>query len=140
MRVGIFISHSWKYSDHYETLSEWIFGESWNANGTPIEFVDLSVPKDNPIHFAPNESVLQEAIFQRIKMSSVVVIPTGMYSTHSKWIGKEIAGSKFHLKPILAVNPWGQEKKSSVVQQAARDTCGWNKKSVAQAVWNLSQP
>ncbi|MEO1965625.1 TIR domain-containing protein [Hyphomonas sp.] len=138
MQYGIFISHSWKHSHHYDTLASWIFEENWQTgNGVVVEFVDLSVPKDDPIHFARNDAELQAAIYSKISRSSVVVIPTGMYATHSKWIGKEITGSNLYGKPILAVNPWAQEKKSSIVQAAAKETCGWNQNSVAQGIWRL---
>lgn len=136
--VSVFISHSWAYSDHYDCLAGWIFGEQWNLRGAPIKFWDVSVPKHNPIHYAPTDAALKQAIFNRISMAQVVVIPTGMYATHSKWIGKEIEGSKAFHKPILAVNPWGQEKKSSVVVEASDQHVGWNKQSVINGVWRLS--
>ena len=60
-RVAIFISHSWKYSHHYDTLSSWIFSGSWNVGGISLEFSDTSVPKDNPIHNAPNSGALESA-------------------------------------------------------------------------------
>ena len=136
--LPVFISHSWSYSDHYDTLASGILGDSWNYGGTPINFRDVSVPKNNPIHFAPSDAALKAAIFARIKMASVVVIPTGMYASYSKWIGKEIEGSTAYGKPILAVNPWAQEKKSSVVVDASHDHVGWNKQSVINAIWRLS--
>lgn len=136
-RIGIFISHSWKFSGHYEKLSEWIFEERWNSNGVPIEFVNYSVPKDNPIHFARTDRELQAAISERIKPCDVVVCPTGMYSTHSKWIGKELAALKHFKKPLLAVNPWAQEMKSRVVRDAADEVVGWTSKSVVNGIWNL---
>lgn len=79
----IFISHSWSYPEHYDTLAKWIFGEAWNLNGISINFRDVSVPKHNPIHYAPCEAALRAAIFQRIQQAHVVVIPTGMYATHA---------------------------------------------------------
>jgi hypothetical protein len=60
-----------------------------------------------------------------------------MYANYSKWIQKEIEGAKYYGKPILAVNPWGQERKSSTVQAAADRYVGWNSKSVAQGIWDL---
>ena len=139
-KIGVFISHSWKYSSHYETLAEWIFQESWSVQQTPktpIEFIDYSIPKDNPIHNAPNATSLQIAINAKIAESHMVIIPMGMYTNYSKWIQKEIDGSRQFSKPILAVNPWAQERKSSVVMQAATQVVGWNKKSVIDAIWNL---
>jgi hypothetical protein len=135
--VPIFISHSWAHSGHYEKLAEWIFDEDWTANGEAVKFVDRSVPKDNPIHDAPNDEALRAAIYARIVLSSVVVIPMGMYAAHSRWIKEEIAGSKYYSKPILAVNPWAQERKSSVVLANSSDSCGWNKASVGQKIWTL---
>jgi hypothetical protein len=40
-------------------------------------------------------------------------------------------------KPILAVNPFGQQKKSGVVLDNADKAVGWNKKPVISAIWNL---
>ena len=79
----------------------------------------------------------KEAIFKQISMSHVIVIPTGMYATYSKWIQKEIEGSSDFGKPILAVNPWGQERTSNVVTNAAKNTVGWNKQSVIEGIWKL---
>jgi hypothetical protein len=135
--VAVFISHSWAYSDHYETLAAWIFGENWNVDGAPLQFIDMSVPKDNPIHFAQNESQLRGAIYTKITLSNVVVIPTGMYANYSNWIQKEIDGALSFNKPILAVNPWAQERKSSIVSSAAANTVGWNKQSVVSGIWEL---
>lgn len=136
-QVSVFISHSWWYSDHYNTLAEWIFQRPWNADGAPVHFVDHSVPKDDPIHYAPTDAQLQAAIFAKIMAANVVVIPTGMYANYSKWIGKEINGASTYRKPILAVNPWGQIRNSSVVAAAANDTVGWNANSVVNGVWKL---
>lgn len=137
--LPVFISHSWSYSEHYDTLADWIFGgEGWNHAGITVNFRDVSVPKNHPIHYAPNDAALKAAIFQRIQMASVIVIPTGLYASHSKWIGKEIEGAKQHARPILAVNPWAQERKSSVVVDACHSHVGWNKKTVVDGIWRLS--
>ncbi|WP_288928548.1 TIR domain-containing protein [uncultured Maritimibacter sp.] len=136
---GVFISHSWAYSNHYEKLCEWIFEQTWNApNGLPIRFVNFSVPSDDPIHGARNDAELEAAILRKMLHAHVLICPTGMYSSHSKWIGKEIKGARaYHLR-ILAVDPWGQERKSSIVSQAADHTVGWTSASVVQGIWDLA--
>jgi hypothetical protein len=78
--ISVFISHSWAYGDHYDTLSDWIFGDNWSVDGTPLTFYDQSIPKDNPIHNAPNADALKQAIWAQIANSHVIVIPTGMYA------------------------------------------------------------
>jgi len=135
--ISVFISHSWSYSDHYDTLREWIFGDSWNSNGTPINFYDQSVPKDNPIHNAPDAEALRRAIWAQIAKSQVIVIPTGMYANYSIWIKKEIEGARHYARPVLAVDPWGQKKSSSVVMGAASEDVGWTKQSVVNGIWKL---
>lgn len=135
--MNIFISHSWTYSDHYDRIAGWIFDEVWTSNGQQVYFANTSVPRDNPIHFAPTDAMLQHAIYQRIAESHVVVIPTGMYAHYSKWIKKEIDGAKLYRRPILAVDPWAQKRAASVVAASANESVGWNKQSIVDAVWRL---
>lgn len=136
-QIHIFISHSWAYSGHYETLSKWIFGENWSVGQASLHFMDYSVPKNDPIHNAPTTNQLRDAIYRKIERSHVVVIPTGMYANYSRWIQKEIDGARLKSKPVLGVNPWGQVRASSVVASAAAKTVGWTKKGVITAIWQL---
>lgn len=136
-QIHIFISHAWAHSGHYDTLADWIFNENWSLGQASLDFRDYSIPKNDPIHNANTDKQLKDAIFRKIVMSHVVVIPMGMYANYSKWIKKEIDGSVYHKKPILAVNPWGQEKSSSVVGNAATKKVGWNKQSVIYGIWEL---
>lgn len=136
-QIHVFISHSWWYSNHYETLADWIFGRNWSVGQASLYLCDYSVPKTDPILNASNDRQLKDAIYNQISRSHVVVIPTGMYANHSKWIGKEIDGANSYAKPILAVNPWGQLRTSSVVSNAASKTVGWNKQSVIDGIWEL---
>ncbi|MEX3846029.1 TIR domain-containing protein [Paraburkholderia sp. BR10882] len=136
-QIHIFISHAWAHSSHYDKLAEWIFGEKWSVGQASLDFRDFSIPKDDPVHNVTSTQMLQNAIFSQIARSHVVVIPSGMYATHSKWIQREIDGAKLYEKPILAVNPWGQQKKSGVVLNNADDGVGWNREPVIGAIWNL---
>ena len=136
-QIHVFISHSWTYSEHYETLAKWIFEGKWSVGQASLDFRDYSVPRNDPIHDAQSERALRDAIFAKIGRSHVIVIPTGMYANHSKWIQKEIDGAGAHKKPILAVNPWDQERKASTVLDSATDSVGWNKQPIINKIWNL---
>ena len=136
-QIHVFISHSWSYSGHYETLAGWISDRSWRVGQASLALRDYSVPRTNPILDADNDRQLRDAIYDRIARSHVVVIPTGMYAHHSKWIGKEIDGAAIYGKPVLAVNPWGQTRTASVVNAAATKSVGWNAKSVVLGIWEL---
>lgn len=136
-QIHVFISHAWAHSHHYNTLSSWIFCEPWSVGQASLDFRDYSVPKDNPIHNVQSTQALQDAIYNQISRSHVVIIPSGMYTAYSKWIQKEIDGAKLYNKPILAVNPWGQERKAGVVLNNADDGVGWNKQPLINAIWQL---
>ena len=136
-QVHVFISHSWSYSGHYEKLATWVFGRNWRFGQASLKLLDYSVPRNDPIHNASSQRQLQDAIYAKIARCHVVVIPTGMYANYSSWIQKEIAGSNAYTKPILAVNPWGQQRASSVVSGAAALTVGWNANSVVGGIWRL---
>ena len=136
-QIHVFISHSWAYSGHYDTLADWIFNQNWSVGQASLDFRNYSVPKDDPIHNADNDKQLKEAIYNKIARSHVIVIPMGMYANYSKWIQKEIDGAGEYDKPILAVNPWGQARSSSVVRDAAKKEVGWNKKTLVSGIWEL---
>lgn len=136
-QIHVFISHAWAHSNHYTTLASWIFGEPWAVGQASLDFRDYSIPQNDPIHNVQSAKALQDAIFNQIARSHVIVIPSGMYAAYSKWIQKEIAGAKQYSKPILAVNPWGQQRKAGVVMDNADDGVGWNKQPVINAIWQL---
>ena len=131
--IHVFISHSWSYSGHYEKLSNWIFSQGSS------KFKNYSVPRDDPIHNARSDRELSQRIDNQIARCHVVVAPMGMYASrrHSKWIGKELRLAKKRSKPILAVNPWGQKRRPSIVREAADTEVGWNRASVVRAIREL---
>ncbi|UYG07159.1 TIR domain-containing protein [Halomonas sp. M4R1S46] len=136
-QIHVFISHAWAHSGHYNTLAGWIFDIEWSSGDTDLDFKDYSVPKSDPIHNASNDKLLKEALFNQIRRSHVIAIPTGMYANYSKWIQKEIDGAREYKKPILAINPWGSQRKSSIVAEASEKSVGWNKKTVVTGLWEL---
>lgn len=132
---NLFISHSWAYGDAYNRLLELL------EKDPHFCFRDYSVPKDDPIHSAGSDSKLYQAIKNQIAPSSVVLILAGVYSTYSKWINKEIqiAQSEFSVpKPIIAIEPWGAEKTSTVVKNAADEIVRWNSSSIIAAIKRLA--
>lgn len=132
----LFISHSWTYSDAYEKLTALLKA----APG--FFYQDYSVPKDDPIHNAPNAAALRAAIQQQMQPAQVVIVLAGVYATHSKWINEEVALAKqnlFFSKPLLAIEPWGSERTSQVVRDAADRIVKWNTSSITTAIRELSQ-
>lgn len=128
MTYNLFISHSWKYSDYYDKLI-FLLDEKHNFN-----YKNYSVPKNDPIHNAQNTYQLIEAIRKQIQPVNCVLILAGVYSTYSKWINIEIKLAKGMHKKIIAIQPWGAEKTSKVVKEAADIIVGWNTDSIVKAI------
>lgn len=126
----IFISHSWNYSNQYDSIIDFLDKQG-------IEYYNHSVPKDDPVHTNGTDKDLYNAIDAKIRGCSCVIILAGVYASYSKWINKEIEIAQTYGKPIIAVKYWGASRFSSVVIDAADKVVGWNSKSVADAIKEL---
>jgi len=128
MTYNLFISHSWAYSDAYDKLNDLLDAKQY------FDYKNYSVPKNDPIHNAPYAYQLREAIRRQIQPASCVLIMAGVYSSYSKWINIEIELAKSMNKKIIAIEPWGSEKTSSVVKNAADEIVKWNTDSIVKAI------
>lgn len=131
----LFISHSWTYSDAYEKLVSF-FKEHPN-----FSWVDYSVPKNDPVHDAANQTELYNAIKAQIQPVHCVIMLAGVYSTYSKWINKEIEICKKGFsspKPIVAIEPWAAEKTSQIVKDNADAIVKWQSASIVQAIRDIA--
>ena len=126
----IFISHSWNYSNQYDSIIEFLDKQG-------VSYYNHSVPKDDPVHTNGTDKQLYDAIDAKIKGCSCVIILAGVYASYSKWINKEIEIAQKYDKPIIAVKYWGTTRISTVVSNAANKLVGWNSKSVADAIHEL---
>lgn len=129
---NLFISHSWKYADAYQRFVNLLDSRSY------FDYKNYSVPPENPIMGARTDKELEAAIENKIRACSVVVIMAGVYSTYSKWIKKEITIAQRLGKPILAVKPFGADRVSTEVRNAASEECNWDTESIVAAIRRLS--
>ena len=131
MTYNLFISHSWTYSDDYYRLVGLLDSAPY------FLYKNYSVPKDDPIHNAPNTSMLREAIKEQIRPTSCVLILAGVYAEYSKWINIEIELTKSMGKKIIAIEPWGSERTSIVVKNASDRVVKWNTNSIVSTIKEL---
>lgn len=133
---NLFVSHSWNYSDQYDRLVRLLLKERHH-----FSFKNYSVPKNDPIHNAGSDTVLRTAIKNKMTPCGAVLILAGMYASYSKWIDIEIdlARNGFGLpKPIIAIEPWGSQRTSAAVKNAADRIVGWRADSVVRAIRELA--
>ena len=127
----VFISHSWKYPDPYKTVKRWLDEANY------FIWSDYSVPFYNPLD-ANTDRELKTEIRQQIASCSCVVILSGMYVNHSRWINYEIDTAIEMGKPIIGVKPWSQERVPTKISENANVMAGWNSSSVVQAIRDYS--
>jgi len=130
---SLFISHSWSYGDDYEKLVKLLDAAHH------FQYRNYSVPKNDPVHNAPNVDALYRAIQKQMAFCDVVLIMAGKYATYSKWIQREIQIAKGYTKPkaIVAIRPWANEQVSSVVSNAADRLVSWSTASIVSAIREL---
>jgi hypothetical protein len=132
---NLFISHSWSYSDDYTRLIQLLRARPY------FDFKNYSVPRNDPIHNAPNSQALYNAIKTQMTPCHVVLILAGKYATFSTWINKEIHIAKNEFitpKPILAVVPFGSQQISSVVQDNATLIVKWSTDSIVDGIQSIA--
>ena len=125
---NLFISHSWNYGDAYKKLTALLDHASY------FSYKNYSVPKNDPIHNAPNQYYLKEAIKRQMSQASCILVLAGVYSSYSKWINIEIELAQQMGKRIIAIEPWGSEKTSATVKNAADKIVRWNTDPIVDAI------
>lgn len=128
MIYHLFISHSWTYSDTYEGLLSLLDSNAY------FTYRNYSVPKDDPVHNAKSDAQLKAAIRNQMQHASCVLILAGVYSTYSRWINIEIDLANEMGKTIIAIEPWGAERTSTVVKKNADKIVKWNSASIISAI------
>lgn len=136
MTYNIFISHAWKYSEHYNKVVTWL--NEAQAEGQ-FTWKNYSVPEHNPL-IDPNTSAgkttLKKELKEQISPASKVIVLARMYAAHSDWIEFEINTAVDKNKYIIGVKPWSQERIPNIVTNNSDVMVGWNKKSIIDAILN----
>lgn len=133
---NIFISHAWKYTEHYKQIVQWL--NEAQSEGT-LDWKNYSVPEHDPLldpNSSSGKSTLKNELKGQIKPASVVLVLAGMYVSYSDWIDFEIDTAVDYNKYIIGIEPWGQERIPSKVSINANVMVGWNKNSVINAILN----
>lgn len=133
---NIFISHAWKYTEHYNKVVQWL--DEAQSEGE-FYWKNYSVPIHDPL-IDPNTTVgknkLKSELKKQIRPASKVIILAGMYATYSDWIDFEIDTAYDLSKYIIGLKPWGQERIPTKISSNSDVLVGWNKSSVINAILN----
>lgn len=123
----LFISHAWKYEEHYNKVVQW-FNEA-----AYFSWKNCSVPSSDALT-DKTTSGLKAGLTRQINPAQGVIILAGMYAAHSDWIDYEIEEAVRMNKVIIGVRPWGAERVPTKVQNTATIMVNWNSASIIDAI------
>lgn len=127
----LFISHAWRYNEDYNSLVKHL------KDANNFKWRNYSVPEHDPV-LDPDDShdarLLVAELDGQIKPVNCVLIISGMYVAHSRWIQTEIDLAHKYDKPIIGLRPWGQERIPAAVSSVAKELVGWNTDSIVAAI------
>ena len=133
---NIFISHAWKYTEHYNKIVQWL-NEAQNEG--KFNWKNYSVPEHDPLidpDSSEGKDELKAELKDQIRPASKVIILAGMYAAYSDWIEYELDTAVDTDKYIIGVKPWGQERSPTIISNNSDVLVGWNKDSVINAILN----
>ncbi len=128
---NIFISHSWTYTNAYNSLVSMLNAASY------FNYKNYSVPRNAPLTIYNRvyyENELRNKIRNQMRTCSVVLVFAGVYASYSTHIQMEIDIATELQKPIIAIEYWGSEKTSLIVKKAADKIVKWNTNSIVSAI------
>lgn len=123
----VFISHSWKYSDHFHEI------KSMLDDAPGVEWYDHSVTSNDPIEaWLPNH--LRKKLRDKIRTTNIVIVLAGMYTAHSAWMEEEIKIATSMGKPIVGIIPPGNERAPRVVQDHADEIVRFERREILRSI------
>jgi hypothetical protein len=128
----LFISHAWDYGDEYDRFVKLLNSDLF------FKWENVSVPKDDPLPLNPlfpkSYRYLVRQIDDRIKQCDCLLVLAGMYVNHRGWIQSEIEAAREYNKPIIAVEPFGNQRLPSMLTIQMIESVGWRRESVVAAI------
>lgn len=131
MSKRLFISHSWSYSERYNSMVSLL------TNRPYFEWQNYSVPESKAF-VGLNSNALAEQLRNQIRPVQCVIIIGGMWTNHSDWIQFEMDFAKSIGKPILGVRPRSAKVMPQAVVNAADAVVNWNSDSIVAGIRQIS--
>lgn len=126
----LFISHAWSYSERYERAVQFL-----NCANN-FNWANYSVPEAKAFE-SMFDYQLEEELRQQIRPVQCVVVVSGMYVNHSRWLKFEMDFAKNLGKPVLGIRRWGAQRTPESVMECADEMVNWNSQSIIDAVRRL---
>jgi MTH538 TIR-like domain (DUF1863) len=129
----LFLSHSWGHSDEYNKLVALLDKAYLRFRWEDVSITVGAPVLPNPILKRSYRSVLKK-VETRIVQADCVLVLAGMYGSWSPWIQSEVESAQDNRKPIIGVEPHGQQRVPEEVRNAALEMVGWRSESIVAAI------
>ncbi len=131
MKKRLFISHSWTYSERYNSMVNLLDSRPY------FNWMNYSVP-ENKAFGVMAMTKMKEELRQQIRPVHCVIIIGGMWANYSDWIQFEMDFAKGIGKPVLGVRPRGARVLPSAVSTASDKVVNWNSDSIVAGIRAIS--
>lgn len=131
MSKRLFISHSWSYSERYNSMVSLLINRPY------FEWQNYSVPESKAFE-GLNANALREQLRNQIRPVQCVIIIGGMWTNHSDWIQFEMDFAKSIGKPILGARPRSAKVMPKAVIDASDAIVNWNADSIVAGIRQIS--
>lgn len=131
MSKRLFISHSWSYSERYNSMVNLLNNRDY------FTWTNYSVPVDKAFEDM-NNAELKEQLRNQIRPVNCAVIIGGMWTNHSDWIKFEMDFAASIGKPILGVRPRGALVMPTAIVLAADKIVNWNSDAIVAGIREIS--
>lgn len=131
MSKRLFISHSWSYSERYNSMVSLLNNRAF------FTWTNYSVPVDKAFD-GMNNAELKEQLRKQIRPVNCAIIIGGMWANHSDWIKFEMDFVTSIAKPILGVRPRGAQVMPTAIVLAADKIVNWNSDSIVAGIREIS--
>ncbi|MEM5471937.1 TIR domain-containing protein [Hoeflea sp. AS60] len=131
MSKRLFISHSWSYSERYNSMVDLLDNRNY------FTWTNYSVPVDKAFE-SMTKAALQEQLRKQIRPVNCAIIIGGMWANHSDWIKFELDFAVSIGKPILGVRPRGAQLMPMAITEVANKAVNWNSDSIVAGIREIS--
>ena len=129
---NLFISHCWSYDDEYIRLVNLL------NNAPDFYWKNYSVSFDNPLAGGSRKKLAEE-IDRQIRLASAVLVISGIYVSHRKWIQFEINLADEYNKPIVGIVPRGNLNIPAAIRRSAWDIVNWSTNSIVDSIITVTE-
>ena len=124
---NVFISHSCEKSEEYNRFQAMI------TDCASFSFKNISRPQGKDVDHCSDEDSIQE-LENQIKSTHLVIILSGMYPNHSKWIDLEMKLAKEADMPMIGIRSCEALRVPSLVSKNVTELVRWNTKSIINSI------